>query len=143
MNNINQRFLESFKKSKNGCWIWQKALSFGYGIFCYNYKRERAHRYSYRYFKGNIPKNKVIDHLCNNPSCVNPKHLEAVYQRENVLRGVGLCSINHLKKKCKRGHLFNKENTYKYIYDGLPRRKCKSCNHLKYLLRSGQIFHLN
>jgi hypothetical protein len=29
----------------------------------------------------------VIDHLCENKLCINPKHLEAVTQQVNIQRG--------------------------------------------------------
>lgn len=36
---------------------------------------------------GAIPTNMDLDHLCRNPICVNPDHLEPVTHLENVRRG--------------------------------------------------------
>lgn len=46
-----------------------------------------VHRLSYEAFKGPVPDGAVIDHVCRNTLCYNPDHLEAVSQKENVLRG--------------------------------------------------------
>ena len=43
-----------------------------------------VHRFSYMLSKGNIPEGLVIDHICHNPSCVNPDHLRAVTQQQNL-----------------------------------------------------------
>lgn len=46
----------------------------------------RAHRLSYMAFIGPIPAGLEVDHLCFNKLCVEPSHLEAVTQAENLRR---------------------------------------------------------
>ena len=46
-----------------------------------------AHRVYYERYRGPIPENMVIDHLCRNTACVNPDHMEVVTQTENIQRG--------------------------------------------------------
>jgi hypothetical protein len=72
---------------KTGCWNWIGAKSQGYGVMRKEKKTVLAHRYNYEEKKGKIPKGMFIDHLCRNPTCVNPDHLEVVTPRENVRRG--------------------------------------------------------
>ena len=76
-----ERFWKKVKKIKNGCWNWTGGrTSAGYGEFC----KQLAHRFSYKIMNGKIPKGKVIIHICDNPSCVNPKHLMVGTQGDNV-----------------------------------------------------------
>lgn len=51
------------------------------------WKSKWAHRVFYEVFVGKIPDGLVIDHVCRNTWCVNPKHLEAVTQSVNLMRG--------------------------------------------------------
>lgn len=46
-----------------------------------------AHQVFYELHVGPIPRGLELDHLCQNPSCVNPAHLEPVTHAENVRRG--------------------------------------------------------
>lgn len=72
----------------DGCWNWTAADDGnGYGLFGVNSRHVRAHRYAYELIRGDIPPGLVLDHLCRNPSCVNPWHLEPVPQVENIRRG--------------------------------------------------------
>lgn len=73
-----------------GCWQWLCMLNRqGYGnIRLGKNKHVLAHRYVYKLYKGEIPDNKPLDHLCRNRSCVNPDHLEPVTHTENLRRGL-------------------------------------------------------
>src|SRR6185369_15980191 len=62
--------------SDSGCWLWQRALAAGYGSVRINGKTCGAHRMMYERHKGPIGAGLVLDHLCHNPACVNPDHLE-------------------------------------------------------------------
>lgn len=69
------------------CWIWQKWKNDkGYGSKFYKGKTRRAHRVYYEMKHGTIPEGMHLDHLCTQPSCVRPSHLEPVTNPENQRR---------------------------------------------------------
>jgi hypothetical protein len=107
------------------CWIWQGNKSpKGYGVMYFDGRpMVRAHQVAYQLIVGPIPNGLQLDHLCRNPSCVNPKHLEPVTCKENVLRGIGVTAINARKTHCPKGHSLSGENLY--LYKGW--RSCKIC----------------
>jgi len=56
----------------------------GYGELWKDGKRGLAHRISYELANGEIPKGYVVMHSCDNPPCVNPSHLHAAPQKDNL-----------------------------------------------------------
>jgi hypothetical protein len=85
--NYPEDILKRYSIDEVGCWIYTGAKShLGYGIFYMQQHSYPAHRVSYELAKGKIEKGLVIDHSCRKRSCINPDHLEAVTQSENVRR---------------------------------------------------------
>lgn len=121
-----ERFTEKITVLDNGCWYWKAAVNTkDYGQF-YNGKHQlNAHRWSYEYYKGAIPEGAVIDHLCRNRRCVNPDHLEAVTNKENILRGEWKAGQNSRKTHCKEGHPLEGENLI--MRTSRHGRGCKTC----------------
>lgn len=80
---IERNFNKKYTIDENGCWLWNGARRGKYGLFRFDNKIQSAHRVSYILHKGNIPDNMVIRHICDNPLCVNPDHLEIGTYQDN------------------------------------------------------------
>lgn len=122
---IAKRLMKSVEFAGNGCWNWTAAKShFGYGNIFVSGRGMYAHRVSYQLFKGPIPEGLSLDHLCRNPSCLNPEHLEPVTHKENMKRGFISRGKGGSDTHCPRNHERNDENTH--VSDkGI--RSCRAC----------------
>ena len=117
-----ERFREKYYPTSS-CWFWKGHITRdGYGWFRFD-GGTKAHRFSYQYFNGAIPKGLTIDHLCRIRHCVNPFHLRAIKNKENVLAGIAPTK----KTKCKRGHDLVSANVQ--IYRGS--RHCRRIRNAK------------
>jgi hypothetical protein len=134
-----QRVLEKVVKNpETGCWVYGGYLNdAGYGITVISgtRRRVRVHRVAYEHFKGPIPEGFHVDHLCFNPRCVNPAHLEAVTNGENVRRSIraGKSAVHGWamqrdKTHCQRGHPYDEANTYRTPDNS--KRHCRACGRL-------------
>lgn len=95
------RFLNKFQKKESGCWEWiGRRNKKGYGNFdMEDIKETCAHRASWIFFRGEIPKGLHVLHHCDNPCCVNPNHLFLGTNQDNV------------DDKMKKGRYFNGRGT--------------------------------
>lgn len=135
-----ERFWAKVRRSDNlfDCWIWTAALANGYGKFApgsgHRPRLVVAHVYAYELLVGPVPEGLELDHLCRNPACVNPTHMEPVTHRENCLRGESPAARHARKTHCKRGHEFTPENIW--YPPGKQHRFCRVC--LKARLREAK-----
>nr|WTB35078.1 HNH endonuclease [Streptomyces sp. NBC_00830] len=129
-----QRFWSYVSKTENGCWPWQGALDQGYGSFSLKGTNLRAHRVAYTVARGELPEDKVLDHLCRNRPCVNPDHLELVTVQVNTLRGEGPSAQAAKATHCPQGHPYDEQNTW---LERGRKRHCRTCNKLRQQARRG------
>lgn len=116
------------------CWIWTafRTRDFGYGLFIDGAKHYPAHRYAYLYEIGPIPEGLELDHLCSNPRCVRPSHLEPVTHQENMRRSMNQSAQQARQTHCLRGHPFNEENTFYQRRGSSWHRRCRACDALRH-----------
>jgi hypothetical protein len=137
----------------DSCWLWRGHRDAdGYGSF--GKGARRAHRVAYELMVRTIPEGLRIDHVCHNRAvdcpggtscvhrrCVNPAHLEAVTQRENLLRSP-LTAPHHnaAKTHCPQGHEYTPENTYsRKTPKGYDRRECRTCRRERFQTTAGGV----
>lgn len=67
------------------CWPWLRSRqSSGHGRFSIRGRHMQAHRVAYELTRGPIPDGMLVRHLCSNPPCCNPNHLEIGTQTDNM-----------------------------------------------------------
>jgi len=107
-NSLLARLVGSVAPDARGCWIWTKHIqNKGYGVVGVAFPEKRvayAHRMTCELWHGPIPEGFHVDHLCRNPPCCNPWHLEAVSPAENARRGISRAAVMRKLGVCHRGH---------------------------------------
>lgn len=97
---MNQTVFRLFSKlsfDDDGCWRWMGSkVRGGYGQLRVGAEVSgraglmvKPHRFLYEAINGAVADGLQLDHLCRNPACCNPAHLEPVTPSENVRRGAG------------------------------------------------------
>lgn len=107
------------------CWEYTGFLNEkGYGKVKLKGKHVFAHRLALCVYTGkNIKTKKHVLHTCDNPKCINPKHLYFGTNLQNVrdkmMRGRHGCEkINY----CPKGHKYQKYTPY------MGKRRCVECD---------------
>lgn len=128
-----RRVLERVREDPaTGCRIYTGQVDEdGYGRIMWEGKWRRTHRVAYESVNGPIPTGLVICHRCDNPPCINPAHLFAGTQGDNVRdsvkkgRHVGNPAGPPPWTHCKRGHELTPENSYRLKAGSKVCKQCK------------------
>lgn len=126
------------KRGPDDCWMWTGSLhEDGYGQIYMDGRTQRAHRASLRVhgmepppYDGGTADCYVVDHICHQPGCVNPRHLRIVRQEENcgVLARNNPFYRNKITMFCAQGHPYSPENTaVKYGLRGGKQKLIRIC----------------
>lgn len=126
-----ERFFEKVEVT-GFCWLWLGAKTErGYANF---WQPERklwctGHRWVYKHLvDADITSEQHLDHLCRVRHCVNPDHLEAVTNEENIRRGFGMNRKYRERTHCDNGHEFAGENL---IIREKGFRRCRECRNTR------------
>lgn len=128
---VEERFFAKVRQtgasSIESCWEWTASKVHGYGQFYApqpdGQRRTMAHRWAYEFLRTEIPEGLHMDHLCRNPGCVNPWHLEPVTPGVNVRRGLAGQMGVPLRTTCKRGL----HPVTEFVRASGGRRQCGPC----------------
>jgi len=127
-----KRLMSRVTKTQDSCWAWNGALVRGYGVINIDGKTEYVHRVVFAASGRKFNRSLTLDHICRNPRCVNPDHLEPVTRSENARR----MNLSQPRDRCRKGHLYSEYGKTKSgrcikCYESSPSRKSQSSSSTK------------
>lgn len=91
-------FEQWYTVSPGGCWEWNFSLTDrGYARVAINGTQVRAHRYSFERHVRKLLPGEQVNHDCDNRKCINPMHLYAGTQPQNMSDAVARGRFSKLK----------------------------------------------
>ena len=101
---IGRLFSKVQANSETGCWNWMGGkTNDGHGTFWFRGQKVLTHRFVYAWLEEPLPppSEQELHHICENPSCVNPSHLELIDHRTHMLKTPSVVTtVNATKTHC-------------------------------------------
>ena len=134
------KIIDNIQIDGNGCWVWQKSCSSsGYGQFTRKGKYWNTHRYVWQLNNGEIPKDKVVRHLCHNTKCCNIDHLALGTQSDNYNDSIQA----HTKaSESQRKIWVIGEHTYKTCRDAVKKTNITMNSIIKFTCPITRVFNI-
>jgi len=131
-----QELLRRSKRTSTGCLEWTGwRTATGYGVRAFRGRGQNTHRLMYMAVIGAIPDGMQILHSCDNPPCMNPRHLSLGTGQKNMQESVERGRhYEAVKPNCDRGHPLSGANLYVCKDE---RRHCRTCQRARQRMRLG------
>lgn len=123
-------------RSADDCWLWTAQVrKGGYGGFRLG-RYQFAHQAAIIFDGREIPQGMVVDHICRNRLCVNPRHLRVVtVQQNSTENSVAIAAVNAAKTHCLHGHALSGRNLIVRKSGGRDCRKCLNTRQKRYAVK--------
>ena len=118
------------RRGPDECWPWMGGNVRGYGRFYVGGRQRAAHQVAWEMENGRpFPAGMESLHSCDNPPCVNPRHISPGTHGDNMRdafrKGRMVAPQREIPAACREGHLYTEEST-RITVDGC--RVCRICD---------------